>query len=146
MFDSTYRMLKMFAVAGRIRGRKKLQKMVYLLSTAGTPFHYKYQYYHFGPYSAELQTEIGDLVDQQLLTETNEDQAYVYELTEQGRLYLERLQKQAKYEDQLDPQLIHLLTEQSSPFLEIVSTYAFLLRSGDQPAEARRKAAELKKH
>lgn len=146
MFDSTYRILNLVSFVERIRGRKKLQKMVYLLSVAGTKFHYKYKYHHFGPYSAELQTEINDLVDQQLLHENHEEQAYVYELTEKGKLFLKRLEEQYRYNDELDRQLAEQLAKQNSQFLEMMSTYTFLLRSGDDPDEARVKAAELKQH
>ena len=109
MFDATYRILKMFTAAGPIRGRKKLQKMVYLLRAAGTPFHFKYKYHHFGPYSAELQSEISELIDKQLLMESIEEQAYVYEVTEQGKLFLMKLEQQGRFDSDIDPALARQL-------------------------------------
>lgn len=120
--------------------------MIHLLSASGSPFAYKYQYHHFGPYSAELQAEVDEMVERGYLEEIHEDNAYVYALTGKGRKMLERLEQEEGYRCDLDVEKARKLTEENSQFLEMVSTYAFLVQSGDEPEEAARKAVELKNH
>jgi uncharacterized protein YwgA len=146
MFDSAYRLLKLFASSAPIKGRKKLQKMVYLMSVAGAPFQYKYRYHHFGPYSEQLQAEINELVQKGYVSEKNEDSAYVYTLTDKGKMLMERLEQEEGYSCTIDARLTESLARQTSTFLEMVSTYAFLVQSGDEPERARQKAVELKGH
>jgi uncharacterized protein YwgA len=42
------------AAGGKLVGRVRLQKIVYLLDQLGLNSPYSYQYYHYGPYSEEL--------------------------------------------------------------------------------------------
>lgn len=146
MFDSAYRLLKLFAESAPIKGRKKLQKMVYLLTAAGAPYHYKYRYHHFGPYSEQLQAEVSELVEKGYLSETNKDSTYEYAITDKGTMLMERLEQEEGYSCFIDPKLTEMCARQTPTFLEIASTYAFLVQSGDEPERAREKAMELKHH
>ena len=49
-------------VCGQVEGRKKLQKMVYILQAKGYPFREQFSYHHYGPYSSQLKREIDLLV------------------------------------------------------------------------------------
>lgn len=42
------------AAGGKLVGRVRLQKIIYLLDQLGLNSPYSYQYYHYGPYSEEL--------------------------------------------------------------------------------------------
>ncbi|WP_428482383.1 hypothetical protein [Pyruvatibacter mobilis] len=39
---------------GKLAGKTRLQKSVYLLQRIGAPFQAEFEYYHYGPYSAEV--------------------------------------------------------------------------------------------
>ncbi|MFZ3100901.1 MAG: hypothetical protein WA131_03565 [Desulfitobacteriaceae bacterium] len=144
MFDSTYLLLRFFDYVELVKGRKKLQKMVHLLSTAGAAFSFKYQYHHYGPYSTQLQDEINFMVRQGFLEELKENETYVYKITPLGKEFKTSLE--GTYNGDLNRELLMSLNEHSSQFLEMASTYAFLLDSGYDSHNAIHKAIELKPH
>lgn len=127
-----------------IKGRKKLQKVVYLMELKGADIPYKYNYHHYGPYSPQLQEEINFLVRQNFLTESKENGTYVYSITELGREFKKTIK------DETDTlamkELLDDLNSKSPQFLELVSTYAFLLEGGYDKIKAREKTLELKPH
>ncbi|MHB8073991.1 YwgA family protein [Desulfosporosinus fructosivorans] len=144
MFDSAYLLLSLFDDVELVEGRKKLQKMVHLLTTAGAAFSFKYQYHHYGPYSAQLQDEINFMVRQGFIEEFKEKETYVYKITERGKEF--KLSLERTNNGDLNRELVLSLNEHSSQFLEMVSTYAFLLDSGYDSDSAIQKAIELKPH
>lgn len=146
MFQTTYQLLTLFHSVEEIRGRKKLQKMVHLLKSSGTDFPFKYRYHHYGPYSSQLQSEMDQLVSQEFLEETFEDGAYTYHITERGREFKTMLEKDGGFSFSLQDDIVEQLADKSTPFLEMFSTYVFLLESGDTKAEGKAKAEELKPH
>ena len=146
MFDSTYRLLQLFSLAGEIRGRKKLQKMIYLFTVHGEDFPYSFEYNHYGPYSAPLQEEVRSLVEQGLLSERHEEETYYYTITEKGLTFKKSLEEEGGYRFMIDERLLQTLNGESAPFLEMVSTYAYLLNSGYGKEQAMAKAADLKPH
>jgi uncharacterized protein YwgA len=146
MFDAAYSLLSVFGEVNKVYGRKKVQKMIHLLESAGTNMPFKYEYHFYGPYSAELQEEINVLVQQGFLTETKNDDAYVYSITEKGRGFKETLEADGGYSIKLNTELLNSMDKEHSQFLEMTSTYAFLLDSGYGHKEAKLKALELKPH
>lgn len=146
MFESTYCLLSILGSVERVKGRKKLQKTLHLLESSGADVPFKYEYHFFGPYSAELQEEVNFSVQQGFIEETKIDETYVYTITEKGRKFKERLDASGDYQFNLDDELLNSLSHESSQFLEMVSTYAFLIESGYKPEEAKIKAVELKEH
>lgn len=146
MFHTTYRLLTFFEAVDTIRGRKKLQKMIHLLKSAGTDFSFKYRYHHYGPYSSQLQSEMDQLVAQNFIQEKFTDGAYTYHITERGREFKEILHKDGGYSFTLQEGLLEALIDKPTSFLEMFSTYVFLLESGDTKEEAKEKAKELKPH
>lgn len=150
MFKHEYYLLSMFEKAGSIRGRKKLQKMVHLLKQKGLNVHFRYRYHHFGPYSAELQTKINDMVEQEFLQESPDNGAYKYTLTEKGKEFKAKLDQFFTENDPVIPAYfepsIRALEDKTSPFLEVASTYAFLLETETDKQVARDKTKELKPH
>ncbi|AGA59445.1 hypothetical protein Theco_3398 [Thermobacillus composti KWC4] len=145
MFEAASSVLSIFSVVEKVYGRKKIQKMVHLLEAAGTRMPFKYEYHYYGPYSAELQAELNDLAQQGFLRETTHDETYVYEITDKGRKFKEKLD-QFGITVAIDKELVQSMVQQSSQFLEMVSTYAFLINAGYEPGEAKNKAIELKSH
>lgn len=144
MFETSQVLLIIFHSLQSVYGRKKLQKMIHLMGIAGAPLPFKYVYHHYGPYSASLQEEMNFLVQQGFIEEQKEHDAYTYTLMEKGTKFKDILDED--YELNLDDDLLHKLKEQSSQFLELLSTYAFLLDSLHTPDQAKAKALELKPH
>lgn len=145
MFEAAGSVLSIFSIVGRVHGRKKVQKMVHLLKVAGARMPFKYEYHHYGPYSAALQAELNDLDREGYLHESIEDETYVYEITDKGRKFKEQLE-QFGIKVEIDRELVKSMARKSSQFLEMVSTYAYLIDAGYKPDEARDKALKLKDH
>ena len=142
MFLGANYLLEIFS-KGEIKGRKKLQKIVYLLEHKGMDAPYRYSYHRYGPYSAQLQEEIEFLVQHDFIEEVTKNGTYEYKITDEG----ERFRKQIGQKNvSINNELLAKLNEESSQFLEMLSTYIFLLDSGYEQNAARIKAAELKPH
>lgn len=54
MLEEHAKLLGLIRHAGEIVGRKKLQKMIYILKKLNYPFQEKFQFHFYGPYSEEL--------------------------------------------------------------------------------------------
>jgi hypothetical protein len=148
MFEKTYRVLSLVAALGVVHGRKKLQKTAFLLQHWGTDLMSRFSYHFYGPYSADLQAAVRDLVDRELLQEEQEKGGYVYRITEKGQAFIRKWEGQfgGEHPFAIPQELLERLQGQSAPFLELLSTYAFLLETGDDPEEASKKAQRLKPH
>ncbi|MFO7264129.1 MAG: hypothetical protein A6D91_06165 [Bacillaceae bacterium G1] len=159
MFEKRYRVLSLLAVLGEVRGRKKLQKIAFLLQHWGTDLQSRFTYHFYGPYSADLQALIQELAAQEFLTEEREKGQFVYRITEKGRDFIAKWEGRFAGEGRspaqtarktapanIPVQRLKALAAQSAPFLELLSTYAYLLETGDRPDGAREKAMRLKPH
>ena len=80
------RILSAIDAAGRIGGRKKLQKMVFISKKLEYPFQEKFEFHFYGPYSEELTLKVEELCNLGLLSEIKgKENGYVhydYSLTE----------------------------------------------------------------
>lgn len=119
------KLMKVFATAGEVIGRKKLQKMVYIAKKLNYPFYEKYNFHFYGPYSEEVTLRVEELCNLGFLHELKENKGgysqYRYSLTETGSEFL-------KHYDFEMPHLGECMTamnEQSSRFLELVSTVLY---------------------
>lgn len=146
MLDNEYALIRLFAIAPIIKGRKKLQKTVYLLQQAGVPYTEKFKYYHYGPYSSELQVEIDRLVRQELINETYTGDAYVYKITEKGEEFIQQYSSLNNCKFELSEHLVKRIIDNNTSILEMASTYAYLLEMGYKEEDAMVKAGELKPH
>lgn len=72
----------------KIEGRTKLQKIVYLSSSADNVFNFHFIGYHYGPYSKELQKTVSEMLAFNLISEEeegfNHNTRYNYMLTTEG--------------------------------------------------------------
>lgn len=149
MFETKYAVLNIFDEMGELKGRKRLQKIVHLLEHKGIAMNFRFNYHHYGPYSSDLQGETNELVDEGFLYEFQENGTYNYKITEKGTEFIRKLEE--SFLSELDKvyvqkNCITLLNGKSSQFLELVSTYAFLLETGYDGESAYSKARELKPH
>ncbi|QFT90984.1 hypothetical protein FIU87_20250 [Bacillus sp. THAF10] len=125
MLTDHAKLMKVFASAGEVIGRKKLQKMVYIAKKLNYPFYEKYNFHFYGPYSEEVTLRVEELCNLGFLSELKENKGgysqYRYSLTENGQEFL------THYDLEM-PNLNECMTnmnEQSSRFLELVSTVLF---------------------
>lgn len=68
-----YQVAKIISWAGSLQARKRLQKVVYLLQSAGCPLVAEYSLHHYGPYSEELARLTDEMVRQSLLVEQSSE-------------------------------------------------------------------------
>ena len=118
------RILSAIDAAGRIGGRKKLQKMVFISKKLEYPFQEKFEFHFYGPYSEELTLKVEELCNLGLLSEIKgKENGYVhydYSLTEAGREFLSLYGNQQD-KDQLSA-CVKGLNGHNARFLELVST------------------------
>lgn len=125
MLANHAKLMKFFSSAEEVVGRKKLQKMIYILKKCQVPFEEKYEFHFYGPYSEELTLRVEELCNLGFISEVKEDKSnyyqYRYMTTGQGETFLD----QSKVDlPPLDVQ-IGMLKEKSSRFLELVSTMLY---------------------
>jgi uncharacterized protein len=112
--------------AKEVVGRKKLQKMIYIAKRLSFPYHEKFAFHFYGPYSEELTLQVEELVNMGFLDEVKEKKGgyfqYRYQLTKNGEEFL------GLFSQNLPPELDVCLTDmngKSSRFLELVSTVLY---------------------
>ncbi|WP_285767962.1 YwgA family protein [Peribacillus sp. SI8-4] len=125
MFKDHANIINAISTAGEISGRKKLQKIVYIAKKLSFPFHEKFQFHFYGPYSEELTLRIEELCEMGYLNEVREKKAgyyqYCYSITDAGQdfLSIQEVEMPALEACLLD------MNEQNARFLELVSTVLY---------------------
>lgn len=109
--EKSNKVLLLFVIhhLGKIEGRTRLQKLVYLLKNLyNIGFTYDFQYYLYGPYSTELQSDINALCSLGVVKENkvfaNNIIKYIYETTAE----CERIVKKYSEPSNLKEALMHL--------------------------------------
>lgn len=123
---------------GTIQGRKKIQKIVHILQSAGAPFAEKFEFSYFGPYSQMLKDEMDTLVKESLITESYNPSVNTYSYT------LNEPAGQCGVEEWID--FAKKLNEYDAKQLEALSTMIFLRNSGYDDTALKPKFTELKLH
>lgn len=125
MLENHAKLMHFFDSCDEVVGRKRLQKMVYIMKKCGIRFEERYEFHFYGPYSEELTLRIEEMCNLGFLSEAMEDKKnyhqYRYSLTEAGQDFL-------SHADIDRPELgdyIGAMNEKSSRFLELVSTMLF---------------------
>ena len=144
MFEQTYKLVKFFEEAKRISGRKKLQKIIYLLQYSGKDFEMNYYYHYYGPYSSDLQIEVQYLVERGFLLEKKAGDTYVYEISKEGEDFLRNYEEKFASESVFNLEAIDELNKKNASFLELLSTYVYLLETGYDKEKAIEKVKKLK--
>jgi uncharacterized protein YwgA len=112
-------------VSGEIIGRKKLQKMIYIAKKVAFPFHERFQFHFYGPYSEELTLRVEELCNMGFLNEVKEKKGgyfqYRYSLTEPGKEFLSLNEIEMPF---LQDCLVDM-NDQNARFLELVSTVLY---------------------
>ncbi|MBU8905834.1 YwgA family protein [Desertibacillus haloalkaliphilus] len=143
MLKDHAKLMAMFEQTGEIIGRKKLQKIIYIAKKMNVPFHERYNFHMFGPYSEELTLRIEELCNLGFLDEVKEKKSgyyqYRYSLTNEGEKFLKLYDFDLPKMDDLTC----AMNQCSSRFLELVST---ILYFDDLPKdEVKEKVMTLKR-
>ena len=140
MREAFKKLMGVVHTADKINGRKKLQKMVYLLQKAGLDFNKTFRYHYYGPYSTELQLEIDALVDMSLLTESRNGYTYGYSIAGENDAHAGGYGFSKRISS-----LIDYLNGVPAQVLELASTLAYLGERGYGDFDAiQKKALALK--
>ncbi|WP_066310188.1 YwgA family protein [Bacillus sp. FJAT-29814] len=125
MLKDHAKLMQAILVSGEIIGRKKLQKMIYIAKKIDFPFHDRFQFHFYGPYSEELTTRVEELCNMGFLNEVKEKKGgyyqYRYTLTDAGKEFLSLNEVDMPC---LDDCLVDM-NEQNARFLELVSTVLY---------------------
>src|SRR3989344_3645494 len=115
LFDIAY----LIDLCGKVEGRTRIQKIVYILQYLGYPLNEDFSYSYFGPYSDDLRTEIDMLTSTGMLQETLQGATYVYEPTSQMDNFLKDSDKLLELKPSHKfSELIDKLKAASIPILE----------------------------
>ena len=125
MLQEHAKIVDFIATAEGVTGRKKLQKMIYIMKKMDMPFQEKYEFHIYGPYSEELTARVEELCDMGFLSEALEDKGsyvqYKYSVTEEGMEFRKVLGKSI-----LDnPLTAEKLNAKSGRFLELTATWLY---------------------
>lgn len=148
-FLGNYQMLmKLLGTVGEIHGRKKLQKMVYLLQEAGCPFKEEFDYHLFGPYSEELATKVDEmkflgLLDEKPGATASGYKQYIYSLSEESKRYMKDPKNNFRLPLHFE-QLAKELARYDARTLELMATLRFLRKMNYSDAEAAEYVKRLK--
>jgi uncharacterized protein len=119
------KLMQAVMVSGEIIGRKKLQKMIYIAKKVAFPFHERFQFHFYGPYSEELTLRVEELCNMGFLNEVKEKKGgyfqYRYSLTEPGKEFLSLNEVEMPF---LQDCLMDM-NDQNARFLELVSTVLY---------------------
>lgn len=125
MLKDHAKLMQAVLVSGEITGRKKLQKMIYIAKKVSFPFHERFQFHFYGPYSEELTLRVEELCNMGFLNEIKEKKGgyfqYRYTLTDTGKEFLSLNEVEMPFlQDCLED-----MNEQNARFLELVSTVLY---------------------
>lgn len=117
--------IELLSIAGEIDGRKKIQKIVYILKSLGANFVENFYFHYYGPYSDTLTIELEELKMMNIIEEEKNDSGLFPK-------YRYKLKKEIDIQHNLDKykDLIEKLNNQKSRFLELVSTIIYFEHEG----------------
>lgn len=125
MNESLKSLLGLVSLNGEIRGRKKFQKLVYILKHMNYDFKEDYTYHYYGPYSSTLQMEIDSLVQSDLLKENVDGKTYKYMITDKA----EDITQESIIKNE-DTSFVKFLNKQPAYLLELISVFFYLVDKG----------------
>lgn len=125
MLNNHAKLMHFFSTAKEVTGRKKLQKMIYILQKNHVPFEEKYEFHFYGPYSEELSLRVEELTNLGFISEDKEEKSnyyqYHYRITDDGQEFLQQFSlSMPDFTSKVEQ-----LQQKSSRFLELVSTMLY---------------------
>jgi uncharacterized protein YwgA len=123
-----YLILKSLNMVDKIDGRKKIQKIIYLINNRMFNAFSDYRFYLYGPYSDQLFYELQNLNDDEIINEISNTQSYSYKITNKGKEFLDLLEAKMSVEDIEKFEMVKKLNDYSSEDLEIMSSLYYISR------------------
>jgi uncharacterized protein YwgA len=146
-----------YSSSGTVKTRKRIQKIIYLLQSAGLNLASDFKLHHFGPYSRSIASAMDDLSSVGVLEEeecrNGNVVQYNYTLTDAGKDAIADLERnptrsiktQLKEIERFQHQIDSLLDVDDLWLLELGSTIAFYKNKGLDWDKAIEQACEFKK-
>jgi uncharacterized protein YwgA len=135
-----YQVGKLVALAVVLPNRKRIQKIVYLLKSAGCPIDASYCLHYYGPYSADVASVLNQLVQMKVLVEdelpaTGSGRQFKYRLSKSGAVSLAEFEEsapgqKAAVEIERHVSLFRKLMESDLTPLELAATIVFKRQTG----------------
>jgi uncharacterized protein YwgA len=148
-----YQLAKLVQWAGKLRTRKRMQKVAYLLQAAGLPLAEDYRLHRFGPYSQEVAQLSDEMVQLGVLQEecvgNTAGQQYNYVLTEDAKEKLTEMEATPDGKQAADA-MAPFETQARQLFsadlreLEVASTIVYFRRQGYDGPTALEKTCRFK--
>lgn len=131
--------IELLHIAGEIKGRKKLQKMVYILKSLGANFTEDFYFHYYGPYSDTLTIKLEELKSMNIIEEIKDESGAFPQ-------YTYRLKAEKDIKDGLERyrDLIGILNSQNARFLELLATVIYFQQEGYQREEIYEKVKIVK--
>lgn len=123
-----YLILKSLNMVEKIDGRKKIQKIIYLINNRMSNAFSDYRFYLYGPYSDQLFYELQNLNDDEVINEISNTQSYSYMITNKGKEFLDLLESKMSVEDIEKFEIVKRLNDYSSEDLEIMASLYYISR------------------
>lgn len=127
------------AAGGKVEGRKKLQKLIYLAKKKGFAIDHDFRYHYHGVFSADVEHDIRLARAFGLIEETGDP-----ETRQDVSLHSPDLVKERSENPGL--KLVHALRGEEARTLEVLSTIVYLKSVGFEEKRLNLKVEELKGH
>ncbi|MFZ0773519.1 MAG: hypothetical protein WCA49_08580 [Candidatus Sulfotelmatobacter sp.] len=129
-------------------GKTQVQKLVYFAQQCGIPLDYKYEIYHYGPYSFELSHEMGSLDSLGVLNIQSDPNGFGFDIS--AGKFAQRFKLEPKYQRKIEKILDHF-GRNTPAELEVKATVHFVnsivrrkISSGKARSEVVQKVHALK--
>ena len=127
MMDNDLRVASIVALAQEAQtkrlGKVQMQKLVYFAQHSGIPLEYKYEIYHYGPYSFELSHQLDSLDSLGVLRIESDPNGFGFDIST-GK-FADKFTIPTKYRKKLD-QVITQFGSNSAAQLEVKATIHFV--------------------
>jgi uncharacterized protein YwgA len=104
-------------------GKTQIQKLIYFAQRCGVPFNYKYEIYHYGPYSFELSHDLSTLNSLGVLNVKSGPSGYGYEISV-GK-FAQKFKLEPKYQKRIDT-ILNRVGRNTPAELEVKATIHFV--------------------
>lgn len=104
-------------------GKTQVQKLVYFAQDSGVPLNYKYEIYHYGPYSFELSNDLSSLDSLGVLNVESDPRGFGFDISV-GK-FAEKFKLEPKYQKKVE-KVIEQLGLNTPAQLEVKATIHFV--------------------